>query len=106
MEGNHSPQFEVGWTAAARQQARDLLVRAKAVGYWEEISQALREVRNNLESDPIQWGDPLHQTKLPGGLVCRGSAPPLYVQFAVYEQQRAVVVYRVAIAPYHPLAST
>ena len=106
MPADHSQPFTVIWVPAALEQARRLLILAKQQGFGKDVELALTKVQSRLSSDPLTWGDPLYATKLPGGVVCRGMAPPLRTLFAVFEERHLVFVFKVDVLPDHPLAKS
>jgi hypothetical protein len=95
MEGNHASTYTVSWVPKALTQAKDLLLRAKSIGIFDEVAQALLAAELKLTTMPLEWGDALYRAKLPGGLVCRGHQPPIYLHYVVYEAQRVVIVHDV-----------
>jgi hypothetical protein len=56
-----------------------------------------------LESEPQVWGDPERRLNHPGGKVYHALAPPLFVLYAVYEQERLVCILDIKPLPSSPL---
>jgi hypothetical protein len=45
-----------------------------------------------LASNPSAFGEPLYNTRLPGGLVCVAYLAPVVLHYVVFEQQRVVYI--------------
>lgn len=82
---------------------RQLIERAKLRGILPELTTALELMLSQLQHRASQWGDPLRNTALPGGVVYRGLANLLRVEYVVYKEANLVLVSRVWAMPNTPL---
>jgi hypothetical protein len=69
-----------------------LAEKASKAGSLKQLKEALRFVAGQLHNSPRDWGDPLRDTKKKDGVVCRGIRSPVIVQYAVYDNERVVIV--------------
>jgi hypothetical protein len=72
------------------EQIRDLAARATSLGIKAELIAALESIDEQLQTAPLTLGNPLHNTKKQGGVVCVGIVEPISVRFAVFEREKAV----------------
>ncbi len=104
MDGNGISSYRVQWLLAPRQRAKELLLRARQLGIFNEIAALLRQIEQQLSRHPDAGADPLFHTVSNGGQVWRRAFPPLRVHFVVFEVQRAFLIHRLEVHPPHPLA--
>jgi hypothetical protein len=97
--------FRIGRVPKAVQQMQTLADQARQAGTYDEYLAALKTIYARLETDPLGWGDPEHHMKKEGGLMCHGVAKPLYVHFAVYEQEGVVIIVDIKSLPAPPPSS-
>jgi hypothetical protein len=92
-------QYRIDQTRRVVKEIRNLTARATALGIRQEFFQAWHSIIEQLRSRPVEWGDPQWRIRKPGGSVCHGIASPLFVQFVVYEEERAVCILAVKAVP-------
>jgi hypothetical protein len=63
-------KYKFGTITRADNQIRDLLGKAAALGIQDDLIGALRTVYDELRSRPEQFGEPSHNTRKKGGVVC------------------------------------
>jgi hypothetical protein len=93
-----APLFKVDSMARAADETEALYERAQTVGRGDELMATLRHIFRRLKQDPAQFGDPQIKTLLPGGMICHAIHDGLYVRFAVYENERVVLI--LSVRPY------
>jgi hypothetical protein len=103
MTGNGQPRYRVEPVTGAEAQMVKLLQRAAQLDRTAKVVAALRAIVRVLETQPSGWGDPLYKTHLHGGLVLRGVQRPLVAKYALFEQDRAVLLLDVRALPGDPL---
>ena len=104
MAENGQSLYAVDRLAKVTDQIRQLGQRAAALGITAELTTALRTIVRKLETKPQTWGEPRYQTQLLGGMVREAIQSSLWVRYAVYEMQRAVLITDLKPLPSHPLA--
>jgi hypothetical protein len=104
MQGNGAPIYKLGSLTKAKQQIRNLVARATALGYGKELATSLAEITVILRTVPLDWGEPQYHTALPGGVVRHGALGGLSISFVVYQMQRMVILLDVVPMGDHPLA--
>jgi hypothetical protein len=85
-------KYRIGPVQNVKRQLEQLTARAESLGIKDELAGILTQVFHGLESCPLEFGEPERATKKPGGLVCHGLVRPISVQFAVYPEERVVLV--------------
>jgi hypothetical protein len=89
---NEGRRYQVSFTHVVGQAVERIAQMAVDAGRRAELANALREIVELLETQPLEWGDPEHHTRLPGGMICHGIRGPLLVRYAVYESHRVVIL--------------
>jgi hypothetical protein len=89
--------FRVDRVPEVNRQVRALGEEAARRGLRAEYLAALRRIVQRLQTDPVEWGEPEYHTALPGGLVCRGVVDPVCVQYAIYAEERAVLILNLSL---------
>jgi hypothetical protein len=84
--------YKVGKFSGVGEQMRALADRAKLVGIRQRYLEALQEMLERLQLDPLDFGDPLYRTKHEGGVVCHAMIDPIIVHFAVFEVDQTVLI--------------
>lgn len=74
----------------ADQQVRDLIVRADAIGFRNDLIDALKSIADQLRTEPTKGADPAHRTRKKGGMVYGLVVEPIFVRFAVFEAEKTV----------------
>lgn len=83
--------YQVSLSSRVFDKVRELAAVAAARGDGEAFLAALREFDRRLRVYP-QFGDPLVDLLAEVGQIRLGIVPPLAMQYAVFEEQRQVVV--------------
>jgi len=98
------PGYKVDFLPAVKESMFHLAARAAAIGIHEEYVRATRSIIEQLQTRPIEWGDPEWSTRKPGGRVYHGISEPLIVQYVVFEAERYVCIRSINPLPHSPLA--
>ncbi len=96
---NSGKPFRVVFSEVIRQQVRELGDRARRLGLLSQYVAALRTMIQELERDPIGWGDPLNVLTGRGVVVCQRAYSFLLVRYGVDEAARVVFVKAVLPMP-------
>lgn len=83
--------YKVVYSEAVQATLRECAARATAAGQRSPFLTAVKELDRLLRLYP-QFGEPLFDLKLEAGRLYVGTLPPLVVRYAVFEDQRLVVV--------------
>ena|SRR5436853_139449 len=78
-------------------QIRQLFARAKLLGIGRQVLDALEAIVTQLETRPLEWGDPEYATKHGGGVVLHGLQFPLTVQYVAFPQQRVACILKIGV---------
>src|SRR5262249_10433301 len=92
MAGGSEGPFRVINVKAATAQIKALYVQAKLLGTEGPLRKSLAGNQRRLETDPLEFGEPLYQLRGLGLQVRLAPFAPLYVRFAVDEERRLVYV--------------
>jgi len=85
-------RFRVGHLPRVEAGLKELTKKAAREGTQGKIFESLRFIQECLETIPLTWGDPAYHTKHPGGVVYHRIHKPYYIHYAVYEQERVVLI--------------
>ena len=91
-----SKRYKVERTPVFVENATVLFAHAHAAGRQDELRDTLARVVEQLEKDPIRFGDPQHHTALKGGKVYQRMLsnlpllPNLVIRYAVFKRHRLV----------------
>jgi hypothetical protein len=99
MTEDEANKYTIDRLPAVSGQIRDLASRAAAKGQQREFLEILKSIVKELTNKPLAWGDPEYRTRKKGGFVCHGTRPPLFVQFAVFEEERKVMILKIRALP-------
>jgi hypothetical protein len=99
MSSPSGANFTVDRLPKVDDEIRELAKVARANGRLQEYLNIVRDVLDELEQDPQNWGDPEYHGKSEGSTVCHGIAGPLYVKYVVFEPERVVVIFQVRAMP-------
>lgn len=88
----------------ALRQMQALADKAKKLGLAGIYADALENIVIKLQTDPTGWGDPEYHPKKKGSCVYHVLCDPMYVQYVVFEPERAVMVMNVKALPTSPFA--
>lgn len=86
------PPFRVIYSGACRDETRRLLERAKAVGLFAELAQAVQAIDTRRHWIPLDFGDPLHDYPDLGIKEHIGVLAPVVVKYGVDEVRCLVYV--------------
>lgn len=87
-----TPHYQVARLPRVTQQMRALTKRAKVLGIKTALLEAFESLDRQLQRAPLSLGNPVHTTKKRGGIVCVAIVEPISIRFAVYEDERAVIL--------------
>ena len=104
MASAEESTYEVSHVSAVVEQIRELTKKARQAGIQSEFVGAIEAIMEELKMRPLKWGDPEYHPKKPGSCVCHGIRDPLFVQYAVYEPERKVLLLKIKPLPSSPLA--
>ncbi|MBI3821984.1 MAG: hypothetical protein HY289_04805 [Planctomycetes bacterium] len=96
--------YKVDRTSAVNLQLRSLADKARARRIHHAYTDALREMLNELQTRPLEWGDPEYHMKHPSGIVYHGTAWPILVRYAVYQNEKIVMIFEIRPRYDSPLA--
>ena len=96
--------YKVGRLAQVDVHVQTLAARARQKGLYISVIAALANIEEKPRTAPADWGDPLFNTKLPGGVVCHGMKSPLNVHFFLHQGDRTVVILEIRALAGSPLA--
>ena len=94
--GSQSPRYRVVLIGLAKEEFLALVRRARPSGRSAMIVEALRSAEKELESRPIEAGDPLYRLRHMKMLICRAVFPPLFSEYGVHEDRPVVIIRHVA----------
>jgi hypothetical protein len=86
------PPYRVVYSELCRHETRDLLIRARAKGHFNEIAQAVQGINTRLEWIPLDFGQPLKDYVHLGIKEHIGVVAPLVVKYGVDEARHVVYV--------------
>src|SRR5438046_2541512 len=92
---DHTPAYKVDHLSRVPHQIRQLYAQAKKKAINKPFVSALKRIRDLCREQPAKWGDPVRKTILEGGIVYRGICKPIVVDYAVFDNERAVVILNV-----------
>jgi hypothetical protein len=100
-----SAPYDLRQLPQAREQIKKLGKQAVQKGLKPIYVNALKLILQKLQSNPQESGDPVYRLHKVGGLMYQGVFGPLFVQYAVFEQERIVLISRVIPMPNSALDS-
>jgi hypothetical protein len=78
--------------------------RSRQLGIHHDFVATLRQIHTALQTDPLQWGDPVHRLRHLSLLVCHRIHRMIHTTYGVHEARRIVFIRTMSILPPHPLA--
>jgi hypothetical protein len=90
---NDPVHYQVAYSEYVRNELRKLIARAEERGLGSQVSAAVREIDRHLHEYP-QFGQPLRDLSIESSQQWVGLVSPLVVHYAIYEEQRLVIVSR------------
>src|SRR3954466_5994193 len=91
--------FHVSQLTGVTQAVRELLESARAAGNAKEMTEVLRLTIGKLKADPISWGEAQFHPKKAGSVVCQRIWRGISVRYAVFEQERKVMILEIKAYP-------
>ena len=106
VESSEPPgKYIVDRLPAVTVQIRQFIERAIKLGTGEQVLDVIQHIVQNLETRPLEWGDPEYATKHGGGLVLHGIQFPFIVRYVTFQRERVVCILKLKVFPRHPLDS-
>jgi hypothetical protein len=106
MSSEQPEHFTVDRLPRVTSAIRKFASKAKELGQAKEILDVFKQIVSKLESQPLEWGDPLFATKQQNGVVFHGLHSPFIVRYVVFESKRFVCILDIKAFPRHPLAES
>jgi hypothetical protein len=78
-------------------------LRAVELGLAEEFAKTVRTVKENLQSRPLTWGDPLYHLRSLRLLIFRAIQDMLLISYGVHEEKRIVFIRQFKLVSGSPL---
>lgn len=97
MDEQPARSFQLDYSATVTKAIRDLGKVAIQYGFLQEYVNALKSIVNKLTHHPLEFGEPLNNTILDGGVTCLGIVRPVVVKFVVLQNERLVVILNVQL---------
>lgn len=94
--------YKVAYSRLVQEALKKLLERARKKGILSEVLAAVKEIDRRLHRDPTVFGEPHKNLKHGKGQLRTAFVRPLAVVYAVYKEERKVLVTR----PLQPLPET
>jgi hypothetical protein len=94
--------FRAIYSGTLRQRVERLLIEAKSVGFVGPIKEALLQLHEIMERDPIGLGEPLYRLKHADLTVYAVVRRYLAVNYAVDEDRKLAYVMRFSLSGKHP----
>jgi hypothetical protein len=91
-DGMGSRPYRLVYPEAVRERIRDLGKRAKQLGLAPQFAAALRAIEGRLQSDPVEFGEPLRDFPETGLQERMGGLQHVYVRYGVDTSKRLVYV--------------
>ena len=92
MDTGAGDRFRIDQSQAVLDGLKALLALARMLGRLGDVTADLRQIKEQLETDPLAWGDPSRRYRQLGLVECRGMGQHLLVHYAVSEEHRLVYV--------------
>lgn len=96
-------RFRISVTHTAQLQFALLQRRATLFGVGERVIASFQEIDRQLETRPLERGEPSHTLRGMGMTLCTGFQDRIRVTYGVHEAQRQVVIREFEAQPGHPL---
>jgi hypothetical protein len=88
---NEPSYYQVSYTEFVRIELSKLLAKAEERGLGSQVREAVEKINYNLRVYP-QFGEPLRDLSMKSAQLWVGFVGPLKVHYAIYEEQRLVIV--------------
>ena len=99
MTPGHAGGYAVDRFAHVDAQISALGKRAKAKGILADYIRALEKILDELENQPLDWGDPAYHPHHEDSTVCHASVGPVYVEYVVFEAEKVVMIMQIKAMP-------
>jgi len=90
-------------TGQAPRQLNELVARARTLGVSKRLAACLRIIQEELQSRPLEWGEPAFHIRSLGLISCVGFNDRIRVSYGVHEREPIVFVNIVEAQLGHPL---
>jgi len=87
-----APVYQVTFSGQTRERARQLHQEAAESGAGQQFVQAMRTIVQRLQSEPMNFGEPLDRLPSLKLQVRQGIVAPVVVDFAVHEERPLVFI--------------
>jgi hypothetical protein len=104
MAQNDHPSYQLTQLPAVTRQLREMGRNAVELGIATEYAEALKTIVANLQTRPLEWGDPEYRLKKKSSMVYHGIHANLLVRYAVFEVELQVLLLGIKPLPTSPLA--
>lgn len=94
------PRYDVELSGAVARSIRKLQRRASQAGFGDLVLAAFRQIVARLESDPLDFGEPLYRLPALRMNVRSAAVRPLIVDFSVCEDRPTVFINRFNFLPF------
>jgi hypothetical protein len=85
-------RYRICWSEHHQQRVRQMRERARQLGREADFLIAVRHVADQLEAEPLSWGDPSYQLHQLGLAVRHGIYAMLHVYYAVDDEHQLVYI--------------
>jgi hypothetical protein len=91
--------FEISQLQEVTQSLRELGKKAEERGIKREFRDSLKTIMLELQTNPLEWGDPEYHPHKKGSTVCHKICGPLFIQYVVFEIEKKVMILKVIPFP-------
>jgi hypothetical protein len=84
--------FKVDRLPKVDDQIKLLEKTATAQSIRQAFFDSLKAIIHRLETDPLEFGEPLYRTKQKDGIVSHALHPPIMVHYVLFESEKTVVI--------------
>jgi len=92
-------RYEVHCSGRIAKGLKEIQKRAKEEGRGEQVLSAIRHIWHRLSDNPSEFGEPLYRLPALRMHVRHGAVHPLFIDFAVCEDQPLVSIKGVTLLP-------
>src|SRR5262245_41590209 len=96
-------RYEVSSIPSVARAVRELERKALWLGMRQDLVAALKVMIEKLQKDPLKWGDSEYDFNKPKSHIYHGLCDPVFVQYAVVEAERKVIIMLIKPLPSSPL---
>jgi hypothetical protein len=99
MTDDEGGGYRIDRVVAVDGQIRELAYGAAAQGLEHEFFTTLKSILSELGKRQLDWGDPEYRTRKRGGIAYHGARTPVFVRYAVFEEEPVVMLLKVKAMP-------